>query len=408
MRNSLKVAKWEYKRNIKNKSFLISLALTPILFILFATLPTLLSNTGNDDAATIYVHDEVNVLGELQDEAEPLGWNVQSAPVNQQAMMERVEDEENTAYLHITEEAVREGSVEVYTSDESDDLLQELSMIQGPIRTYQLSRLDLSEEQINAINKGINFIPAQSDPRESTSEGGTETSSADPLERLVPGIFAGIILFSILITGMMIFQSASQEKKDKVAESILSSITPNDLMQGKIIGYFGLGLTQVFVWSGFALPLMVWLLDDVPIIEYLFVPELALLVFIAILGYLLFAAIFVGIGATIEDVNASSNFQGIIMLLPFLPFFFIGPVLSDPEGIIATIGSYIPITAPALLLVRLSVLEAWPWVDISLAIVILLISVWLFMKLAGKVFQVGILMYGKNATPQEIWKWLRA
>ena len=92
------------------------------------------------------------------------------------------------------------------------------------------------------------------------------------------------------------------------------------------------------------------------------------------------------------------------MMLPFLPAIFIGPILSNPSGLIAQIGSFIPITAPAVLLVRLSVLEEWPWMEISIAVVVLLFSIWLFMKLAGKIFNMGIMMYGKNATPKEIWK----
>src|SRR5699024_9452002 len=154
-----------------------------------------------------------------------------------------------------------------------------------------------------------------------TEDVAKETFVQDPIKRLVPGVLAGIILFSILISGMMIFQSASQEKKDKIAEIILSSITPNELMQGKIIGYFVLGLIQVFIWIGIALPVFAWQ-SDFPIFEYIFVPELIILLLIAILGYLLFAALFVGIGATIEDVSTSGNFQGMVLMLPFLPIVF--------------------------------------------------------------------------------------
>lgn len=205
---------------------------------------------------------------------------------------------------------------------------------------------------------------------------------------------------------MMIFQSASQEKKEKVAEMVLSSLTPTELMQGKIIGYFALGLIQSVVWISLVAPVIVWRFD-LPVMTYLFVPELAVLIFIALAGYLLFAAIFVGIGATVEDMNASSNFQGLIFMLPWLPFILIGPILHDPEGMIAQVGSFIPVTAPGVLLMRLAILEEWPWIEISLALVVLAISIWLLMKLAGKIFKTGILMYGKNATPQEIWKWMR-
>ena len=96
------------------------------------------------------------------------------------------------------------------------------------------------------------------------------------------------------------------------------------------------------------------------------------------------------------------------MMLPFSPFLFIGPVISDPSGFWAQLGSYIPFTSPGVLILRLSLLEEWPWVEIIIAILILAVSVWIFMKVAGKIFKTGILMYGKNATPGEIWKWIRA
>ncbi|MEC2326739.1 ABC transporter permease, partial [Lederbergia lenta] len=204
-----------------------------------------------------------------------------------------------------------------------------------------------------------------------------------------------------------ILHSASQEKKEKVAEIILYSFTPSVLIQGKIFGYFLLGITQVFVWLVFLIPLVIWKMD-IPLLEYLLVPELLLFLFIAFAGYFLFAAIFVGIGATVEELTATSNFQGMIMMLPFLPFLFIAPIMSDPSGLIAKIGSFIPITSPAILLVRLSMLEEWPWTEVIISLIILLASIWLFMKLAGKIFKIGILMYGKNATPKEIWKWMWA
>src|SRR5699024_10440557 len=130
------------------------------------------------------------------------------------------------------------------------------------------------------------------------------------------------------------------------------------LMQGKIIGYFALGIIQVIVWLGLASPIVLWKID-IPIFKYLLVPELAVLLLIAILGYLIFASLFVGLGATIEDVSTSGNFQGLVFMLPFLPFMLVGPVFTDPSGIVAKVGSYIPVTAPGILLIRLTIMEDW-------------------------------------------------
>ncbi|MDX8367084.1 ABC transporter permease [Cytobacillus sp. IB215665] len=412
MRNSMKVAKWEFKRNIKNKSFLISLIITPIIFILFATLPSLLEGLGNDDeAVTVYLYDELNIMPQIEEiikQDESINWSIKKTTSNEATMLEQLKIEENTAYIPLSKSILLNGNIQVYTSKGiNDDFSRDLRIFTQPLQLSRLNQLELTSEQLQVVTSEIVFSPVLI---EDTAKEGTSATatSQDPLKRIIPGLFAGIILFSISMTGMMIFQSASQEKKEKVAEIVLSSVTPVELMQGKIVGYFWLGMTQVIVWLGIIGPIVVLNFDEIPIIEYLLVPELLLLLFIAIVGYLLYAAIFVGLGATVEDVNSSSNFQGLVLMLPFMPLIFIGPILDNPSGLAAIIGTYIPFSSPTVLLMRLSMLEVWPWKEIIISLVLLLISVWLLMKIAGKIFKVGILMYGKNASPKEIWKWLRA
>ena len=406
MRKSLKVAKWEIKRNMTNKSFIISLLSTPVIFLAFFFIPMLFNkpDATNDSNVDVYVHDELGVWDELQEVVAESGmsnWTLIQTEIGETEMQSDLLDMEQSAYLALTEEALAEGQIKMYMTDDMEDSFPfEVVIIEQPLRQLQMENLGLTNAQKAAVANQVSIIAVDTEVQEAD---GIALDEVDPLKRIVPGVFAGVILFSIVMTGMMIFQSASQEKKEKVAEIILSSLTPTELMQGKIIGYFVLGITQVVVWLVVALPAIMWRFD-IPLLEYLLVPELFLLLFIAFAGYLLFAAIFVGIGATVEDMTATSNFQGVVMMLPFLPAIFIGPLLSDPSGIIAQVGSFIPITAPAVWLVRLSVLEEWPWMEIGIAVVVLLFSIWLFIKLAGKIFNMGIMMYGKNATPKEIWK----
>lgn len=410
MRNSLKVAKWEIKRNMTNKSFVISLLSTPVIFLAFFFIPMLFnkSDKGNDENVTVYVYDELNIWNELQEAVDASGvsnWTLLQTEDVEVKMQEKLLEMEHSAFLVMTEEALAEGHIKMYVTDDLEDSFPYEAMIfEQPLRQLQMERVGLTDSQQAAILNQVSITAIDVADVEGTASQDA-SNEADPLRRIIPGVFAGIILFSIVMTGMMIFQSASQEKKEKVAEIILSSLTPSELMQGKIVGYFVLGITQVVVWLVIALPAMIWRFDF-PLLQYLLVPEMFLLLFIAFAGYLLFAAIFVGIGATVEDMTSTSNFQGMVMMLPFLPGIFIAPILSDPSGLIAKIGSFIPITAPAVWLMRLSMLEEWPWIELSIAVVILLLSIWLFMKLAGKIFNIGIMMYGKNATPKEIWKWM--
>ena len=172
----------------------------------------------------------------------------------------------------MTEEALEQGQVKMYMTDDMED---SFPFEATHIRTAA-SPVTNGKAWSNGCTKISHFEPSidycdrlsMKWNRSSRRGSGVASDEVDPLERMIPGIFAGIILFSIVMTGMMIFQSASQEKKEKVAEIILSSLTPTELMQGKIIGYFVLGITQVIVWLVVALPAVMWRFD-IPLIEVL-------------------------------------------------------------------------------------------------------------------------------------------
>lgn len=415
MRNALKVAKWEFRRNIKNKSFLIGLFLTPVIFLSFMFFGSLFDDSAEsaDETTRVFIHDQLGLYDTLAETVEQhqLNWEVHLTDLDEEAVREEVQHSEHTAYLFVDQRALEDSIIPVYTSETiSPHFMSQVQVLEAPLKAWQMKQLGLSDEELALISAGIQFQETSADQLVEEGEKATELDDSlvdSILERAVSGIAAGIVLLSIVFSGMYIFQSASQEKKDKVAEIILSSITPGELMQGKIIGYFLLGMVQAVVFLGFALGIALWKLDA-NILQYLFVPELILFLLIAVLGYFLFAALFVGVGATMADVTTSGNFQGLVFMLPFLPFIFIGPIINDPSGLIAKIGSFIPFSSPGVLLLRLSLLEEWPWVEIIIALAILVISIVIMMKLAGKIFKTGILLYGKNATPKEIWKWIRA
>lgn len=414
MRNSFKVAKWEVKRNVKNKTYIIGLFMTPMMLLVFAFISNFMSNSDDGEAATVdvYIDDQLEVMDSIQETVHNhgLNWEIHSTNLDLDSLEKKLESSENTAFLILTEEEVSQGTMSVYTSaDMPSHFTNELQLLESPIQWRHAEELGLSTDQLEILTTPITFNEVSVDDMKTSADqlAANDHPIDQRLAKLVPGIFGGLILFSIVIAGMYIFQSASLEKKDKIAEIILSSVTPGDLMQGKIIGYFVLGLLQVGVILVFALPIAIWQLDF-PVLRHLWVPESLMFIFIAVLGYLLYAALFVGIGATMTEVSSAGNFQGLVMMLPFLPLLLIGPVLNDPSGLVAKVGTYIPFTTPGILMFRLVLLEEWPWLEVSIAFIVLIVSIWLFMKLAGKIFKIGILMYGKNATPSEVWRWLRA
>jgi len=411
MRNTMKVANWEIKRNLKNKTFVIGLFLTPVIFLIFFFLGDMFApSEGSEDTepTTVFVNDQLGIFPALQETAgtEHLNWTLEQTDKRAEDAVSELSSSENAAYLFINEETFASGEIPVYTSnDVSGTFINQLQNLEAPLQAVQMEQLGLTPEEVALVANGFNFEQTTAEDLQQPEQAASSPFPA--LDRVIPGIFAAVIMMSIVFTGMAIFQSASQEKKDKIAEIILPSITSYELMQGKIVGYFVLGLIQVAVFFIILGPFVLWNIN-LPILSLLFVPETILFVILAILSYLMFAAIFAGLGATMSDVSTAGNFQGVVMMLPFIQLVFLFPVFSNPNGILAIVGTYIPFTAPGVLLMRLTMLEEWPWIEIIISLVIIVASVWLFMKLAGKIFQVGILMYGKNATPAEIWKWIRS
>ena len=190
-----------------------------------------------------------------------------------------------------------------------------------------------------------------------------------------------------------------------MAEVVLSSIPPSTLMQGKIIGHFLLGLIQLGFWLALGLPIALYFLDF-SLVEALQAANLPVILFFGLGGYLLFSALFVGLGATMEDLQSAGNSQGMVIMLPMLAFLFIGPVVSNPDGSIAVFASIFPFTSSAIMMMR-SGLTAVPLWQMLTSAALLLVTALATMRLAAKIFRVGMLMYGKNATPKEIMRWLR-
>jgi len=405
--NAMKVARWEIKRNLKNKTFIIGIFLTPAIIFLFTFISSMIGGT-EEDTTHVYLHDQAGIYPVIQKAVEDykLDWKVERTDMDAKKARAVLEKNDATAYMEINNQDIEQGRLSYYTSEDIEDYFAtDLNVLEGPIKAVQLEKTGLSKKQLAEVAMPVQFkAESLSGENEQAAKAEEET---DFMKRLIPGAFGGIILLSIMFSSMYIFQSASIEKKDKIAEILLSSISPSDLMQGKIIGYFVLGMLQAIVYGAAGISVALWKLD-VDVIGYLLVPETLLYIGIAIMGYLLFAAIFVGIGATMADITSANTLQGLVTMLPFIPFIFIGPVLSDPEGVVAQVGSYIPFTAPGVLIMRLVSLEEWPWTEIAISFAVLAISIWISMKLAGKIFKIGIMMYGKNATLKEMWKWIRA
>jgi ABC-2 type transport system permease protein len=228
-----------------------------------------------------------------------------------------------------------------------------------------------------------------------------------------------IFAFGILGLGLLMlfsgfgtmFIGITSEKTQRVTEQIVAMVPPQAWMDGKIIGLATAAIAGSLVFSaGFAiialaLPKLLGKssLTIPPIVsDY---GTLALIVLITLLGVAMWFSVMAAIAATIDDPNSST--RSMLLFLPMLPSGLAIMLLSKAETTIAQVFSMFPLTAMSVLPMRL-MLTSVPWWEVVIALAGLVLAVWMFRLLAGKIFSAAILMHGKEPGVRELWRWMRA
>lgn len=216
---------------------------------------------------------------------------------------------------------------------------------------------------------------------------------------MLTGVFSGMSYMFVGITG---------EKQLRVTEQVIAAISPQTWIDGKILGLSALALVSVINMGGGALlaalvsrlfsaslPITLAMIHPILLLQYLT---------IAILGFLLWLTFLAAIAATINDPQTSA--RSAIILLPALPIGIAFTALKNPDTWLMKLLGMLPFTAPAIMPARL-VLTDVAWWEFLAAIVLLLGTIWLLRRAAGKIFEVGVLMYGKEPSWREMWRWVR-
>ena len=238
-------------------------------------------------------------------------------------------------------------------------------------------------------------------------EGGRSTSF-NPLSFLVPFLLSILLIVSIFTASGFMLQSVSEEKETRVMEVLLSSVSPTQLLAGKILGLGALGLLQVSVWFGglAAIALVGLSALSATIGVQLPVATLGLGVVYFLLGYLLYATLMAVSGSIATSLREGQQVAAIFTFSAVMPLSFSSLILPRPNGPIAQALSLFPLSSPMMMMIRLAVTTVPPWeIALSLALLagFLLFAVWG----GARVFRAGLLMYGKRLSVGEIWRALR-
>lgn len=276
-----------------------------------------------------------------------------------------------------------------------------LSVIQD-IRLHE-AHLGAEREKIREIMKPAPVESMGLTRRHPVSGAIEEASLADRIAPVaVPIGFMMLMFMVIMMTATPLMQGVVEEKMQRIAEVLLGSVRPFDLMLGKLLGMTAVSLTITAVYLGGAYGAA----RQYGFAEYIPPYLLAWFVVFQALGLLMFGSLFIAVGAACTDMKETQNLMWPVMLLVVLPMFLLGPVLQEPNSTLAVSLSFFPFSTPMLMILRQSVppgVPSWqPLLAVALVVLTTLLCVWA----AGRIFRVGILMQGKGAKLGEMLRWI--
>lgn len=233
-----------------------------------------------------------------------------------------------------------------------------------------------------------------------------EIKSAERVNRFqvifVPLGILMLMWMALMMTTQPILSGVIEEKMQKISEVLLGSITPFDLMMGKLVGYVGVAVTLIGIYliGGWAAANYYGKTDMIPMhLVGWFIVFMALAIF-------MYGALFLAAGACCNDLKEAQNLVMPIWLLLLIPMFTLGTVLEHPTSNFATGLSLFPPATPMVLMIRMSMAPGVPTWQIIAGITGTILTTLLFVWAAGRVFRIGLLMQGKPPKPTEIVKWV--
>ncbi|HEX5830133.1 MAG TPA: ABC transporter permease [Gemmatimonadaceae bacterium] len=225
-----------------------------------------------------------------------------------------------------------------------------------------------------------------------------------------------LLYVTIFIYGQTVLRGVMEEKQTRVAEVVVSSVSSEQLLLGKVLGVAAVGLVQLALWAvlGYAmLRLRTAALDALGIgataipLPGLEPRLLAILAGFFLLGYLFYASLFATIGAVVTSEQEAQQAQIPVAMFLIISIAFLQPILAEPDGKLAVMLSIIPFSAPIIMPLRMSLVTVPVW-QIVVSLLELGLGCWVAVWLAARIYRTGLLMYGKQPTLREVLRWVRA
>lgn len=433
MNNLSLIIQREYLERVRKKSFIVTTILMPLFMVLLMVAPAAIMLLSTPDHNVIGVLDNSGkILPQLQSNELYEFVPVEGNPQNE------VEKGEINGYLIIPSDITTSPSpvlnlymntaipIELQSSLSSqiDNIVENEKLL-----TYNIQNLP---EIMDAVKTNVKINEVRLDKEEGES-------LASNLSFLI-GMFMSFLLYMFLIMyGQMVMTSIIEEKNNRVLELVVSSVNPNQLMFGKITGIGLVAVTQIIIWGFIMAFISTIVLPNLLPAEVMsevvqmrsgnaadmaqmenfgtinalsvltnvgFIIQLFLwLILFLVGGFLLYAAMFAAVGSAVDNIQDASQLQSFILIPIIIALIVSISIGNAPNSAMAVWLSMIPFTSPMVMMSRIPAgIEPWqPWVSAVILYASFLGMVWF----AGKVYRIGIFMYGKKPNVKDLIKWAR-
>ena len=435
MNNILLITKREFLTQVKKKSFIILTVLAPLMLAGFGAIIGLMFKA-NETHNTIQIVDKSGIVkNNMKSETDityiPLETNQENGKVE-----ELKKSKDINGILIIPEligknyDQLLQNSRLITNTKIGFDTKQNIaSNLTEVIRKEKIRELGITEKQIKNIDKKFEL---------KTIDINDNNKENSDLSFGVKSGLSMILMYAtfmfILIYGVRVMRSVLEEKNNRVVEILISSVKPFELMLGKILGVTFVALTQFTIWIAMSAITALFfttsfgnlsknmpketteMTDKMDFMKIaadvsqnlldLNIP-LIIIVFILffLLGYIFYSSMYAAIGSAVDNETETQQFSLFAMIPMMLGVYGSISIMNNPDGPMAFWLSIIPFTSPITMVARIPFgVPTW---QIILSLVLLILTTVFMIFVAGKIYRVGILMYGNKATLKEVWKWIR-
>lgn len=417
------VVRREFTERVRSKWFIISTVLGPVLMLAFIAIPAIVASRAGGKRTIAVVDATSGGFGErltayLQQEQLLEATRVPAGVSRLEEVADSLANLVGLKVLHgfviVTDAAVEDGKLEYRGSNvASRSDMGALSRLLGEVIFAE--RLNRSGVDPSVVRNAR--IPLELKTLKITGSRTTRTSGEGSF--LLAYVIWLLLYAGILLYGANVMGAVVEEKTSRMVELLVSTLRPFELLAGKILGVGGVGLLQFGIWVAFG----ALALDQRQVVAELLgqpaigaattalpeVPLSTVVVFLTyfVLGYFLYASMFAAVGAMAgSEAEARQAANAVVMVLVLPSLLLIG-ILNNPSSTLALTLSLIPFASPIAMPVRWAAGEVSAG-ELAASLVLLGLALWGVTWVAGRIYRVGILMYGKRPGLRELARWVTA